>query len=235
MGAYGSTESIPANTSSFKANFEANLLSKIIQQSPKAPILVLANQIGRYDGCSVGNSRVKSENYVMAERLWEMCSPLDLAHLSCCHSTPQIRLYAFEGLCVLLKTMQNFGHSPYWRLRFTPSEMSVEELQDLLYCTFIQIQMDRELVKIVNGTSVQVSAAVKKLGWMLLTKERQRTLEDLLLHTHPDSREAEQILIRRSTSEPTLETYFLIERQIERNPMLLQYMALFQKPRDVEL
>lgn len=238
MGSVSSTTALSSSPNLFQANFEVNLLQKIMKHKPSSVVFDVARQIRRYDGSHTGYSGSKSENYILAERLWELAEPMDLAHIACTYSEPSVRLYGFEGLCVLVRTMQHYGHSPYWRLRFKPTEASIEELQDLLYCVFIHLQNDNASVHSMAGCCVNVSSVSnisKHLAWGLFSEERKKTLEDFVLHSKPDSQDAEDILKRRAENEPSLETYLLIERQLEKKPQLLRYMALFCKSRDIEL
>ena len=238
MGAIESCTAPVESSLIAKATTESQIMKAIHQNSPHSEVLSLAGDIQRYDSCGIGYSRIKSENYSLAERVWELAGPYELANLACSHSSPQVRLYAFEGLCVLLKTIKNFGHSPYWRFRFQPSDSNIVELEDILYCSLLQLQLDHASAPSMTGctfSSCTVSTTAKRLGWHLLPTTRQKILEDVVLQAHLESLEAEQILKNRAENEATLETYLLLERLLSSKPHLLQYVAMFQKPRDIDL
>lgn len=238
MGAFASSTAPPEFYQNTEADRETQIFHNIQLNQPHSDVMSLVKQIQRYDSCGIGYSRIKSENYSIAEHIWEQCTPYELAHLACTHPLPQVRIYAFEGLSVLLRTMKNYGHSPYWRFRFQPTECNVEELEDILCCTLIQLQCDQTIATSMSGANLnqcRVSSAVKKLGWDLLLPDRQLKLENIILQSNPESNEAEEILRSRSETTPTLETYLLLERQLNKKPHLLQQIAKFEKLRDLSL
>jgi len=203
------------------------VLSKIQRHRPREEVCVIASLLDCYS--HEHRSTSSADSVAHAAHLWELSSPLDLAHLVYSHAQPEARLYAYEGLCVRL---QNARH---WKDE--GNETLVQELESLLFCASLMTQEDHARYSCEsesNSRCYSVSQVAKRLGWGLLSEENRFLLEDQLLRSQPQSAEAEQLLLRRSlVPAPTLETYMMIETQVERKPHMLVALARFKKERDL--
>lgn len=230
MGAYCSGSVFSSHSSETWDDFLPHevVLDKIHRHRPRDEVKVIASLLECYS--HEHRSLPSSDSVAHAVHLWELCSPLDLAHLVFSHPQPEARLYAYEGLCVRL---QNARH---WKEEGNDASL-LQELETLLFCASLKAQKDHARYTCESESTARcfsVSQVTKKLGWGLLSAENRLLLEDLLLRTQPDSTEAEQLLLRRSLDScASLETYMLIETQVARKPHMLVALARFKKERDL--
>merc|ERR1712137_840187 len=180
MGAYCSGLTLPpSGVSEAFDNFLPHevILEKIQRHRPREEVNVIASLLDCYS--HEHRSLPSSDSVAHAAHLWELSSPLDLAHLVFTHPQPEARLYAYEGLCVRL---QNARH---WKEDGNDTGL-LQELETLLFCASLKSQEDRARYTCESessGRCFSVSQVTKKLGWGLLSAANRSLLEDLLLRT----------------------------------------------------